>query len=114
MAHTSHLSTRVHVEFERSDKMLQRRAVCCVLTASMVLSPLAFLTGCENLPGNKKEQGAVIGGVGGAAAGAVIGGKKNRLLGALIGGAAGAGGGYLVGANRDKINGKKGDEARDA
>ena len=80
----------------------------------MAVSPLAGLTGCENLPGDKKTQGAVIGGVGGAAAGALIGGKENRLLGALIGGAAGAGGGYLVGANWDKINGNKSDDAREA
>src|SRR5438094_2783609 len=74
------------------------RLTALVLTASMGLAPLA---GCENLPGNKKEQGAVIGGVGGAVAGAAIA-KNNRALGALIGGALGAGGGYLVGANLDK------------
>ena len=69
-----------------------------VLTASIGLAPLA---GCESLPGGKKEQGAVIGGVGGAVAGAAIA-KDNRAVGALIGGALGAGGGYLVGANLDK------------
>src|SRR5206468_3037042 len=69
--------------------MRTRRLTALVLTASMGLTPLA---GCENLPGNKKEQGAVIGGVGGAVAGAAIG-KHNRALGALIGGARGAGGG---------------------
>ena len=53
-----------------------------------------------------------MGGVGGAAAGALIGGKEHRLLGALIGGAAGAGGGYLVGANWDKITGKDKDQAK--
>lgn len=81
---------------------------------SIALAPVGFLTGCENLPGNKETQGAVIGGVGGAAAGAIIGGKEHRLLGALIGGAAGAGGGYLIGANWDKITGKKTDEAKQA
>jgi hypothetical protein len=70
--------------------------------------------GCESLPGDEKTQGAVIGGVGGALAGAALGGKENRLLGALIGGAAGAGGGYLIGANWDKITGKKSDEAKEA
>jgi hypothetical protein len=70
---------------------------------------LAFQTGCSNLPGTKGQQGAVIGGAGGAVAGAAIGGKENRLLGALIGGAVGAGGGYLVGANSDRIMGR--DEA---
>jgi uncharacterized membrane protein YebE (DUF533 family) len=78
------------------------------------VSGAVFEGGCENLPGDEKTQGAVIGGVGGAAAGALIGGKDHRLLGALIGGAAGAGGGYLIGANWDKISGKKSDEAKEA
>jgi len=80
-----------------------------VLTASIALAPLA---GCENLPGNKKEQGAVIGGVGGAVAGAAIG-KNNRAIGALIGGALGAGGGYLIGANLDKNKDKDKDKTKD-
>jgi len=75
-----------------------------VLSASIGLAPLA---GCESLPGNEKEQGAVIGGAGGAAAGAAIGGKDHRLGGAIIGGILGAGGGYLVGTkmeDKDKNN----------
>lgn len=87
--------------------MLRHKAIAGLLVGAFALTPL---TGCENLPGNKKEQGAVIGGVGGAVAGAAIG-KNNRVLGALIGGALGAGGGYLIGANWDKISGKKKDEA---
>ncbi len=87
--------------------MLRHKAITGVLISTFALAPL---TGCENLPGNKKEQGAAIGGVGGAVAGAAIG-KHNRVLGALIGGALGAGGGYLVGANWDKINGKKKEDA---
>ena len=70
-----------------------------VLSASIGLAPLA---GCESLPGNEKEQGAVIGGVGGAAAGAAIGGKDHRLGGAIIGGILGAGGGYLVGTKMEE------------
>ena len=38
----------------------------------------AFLVGCENLPGSKGTQGAVIGGASGAAVGAAVGGEKNR------------------------------------
>ena len=95
--------------------MLQKhRRLSVVLAGAIALSPFVALTGCESLPGDEKTQGAVIGGVGGAAAGALIGGKDNRLLGALIGGAAGAGGGYLVGANWDKISGKESDEAKEA
>jgi hypothetical protein len=70
-------------------------------------------TGCENLPGDEKAQGATIGGVTGAAVGAAVGGE-NKLLGALLGGAIGAGGGYLIGANWDKITGKDSDGAEAA
>ncbi len=66
---------------------------------------LAGVTGCEQLPGSHQAQGAVIGGVGGAAAGAAVGGHEHRLLGALLGGALGAGGGYIIGANSDRILG---------
>jgi osmotically inducible lipoprotein OsmB len=62
------------------------------------------LVGCENLPGSKGTQGAVIGGTGGAAVGAAVA-SHNRLLGALVGGAVGAAGGYIVGANSDRILG---------
>jgi len=67
---------------------------------------LLSFAGCENLPGTRGQQGAVIGGAGGAAAGAVIGGSQHRLLGALLGGALGAGGGYLIGAETGKIQNK--------
>jgi hypothetical protein len=88
--------------------MRLRKLTCTTLSLAIGLAPLA---GCENLPGNKKEQGAVIGGVGGAVAGAAIA-KNNRGLGALIGGALGAGGGYLIGANLDKHDKDK-DKTRD-
>jgi hypothetical protein len=87
-----------------------KHTITTVLISSFALAPLA---GCENLPGGKKEQGAVIGGAGGALAGAAIA-KGNRGLGALIGGLIGAGGGYLIGANQEKINGQKSEEAREA
>ena len=70
--------------------------------------------GCNNLPGTHGEQGAAIGGVGGAVAGAAVGGEHHRLLGALLGAAAGAGGGYLIGANSDRITGHDTTAAQDA
>lgn len=73
-----------------------------VVSAAAVLGAT---TGCQQLPGTPGEQGAAIGGVGGAATGAAVGGEHHRLLGALLGGALGAGGGYLIGANKDKITG---------
>ncbi len=52
---------------------------------------------------SKAAKGAIIGGVGGAAAGAVIG--KNAK-GAVIGGVVGAAGGYIIGRNKDKKSGR--------
>ena len=54
---------------------------------------------------SKAAKGAVIGGVAGAAGGAVIN-KKNRVLGAVIGGVVGAAGGYGVGRTMDKKDGR--------
>jgi hypothetical protein len=54
---------------------------------------------------SKTAKGAVIGGVVGAGAGAVIN-KKNRTKGAIIGGAAGAGAGAIIGHDQDKRDGR--------
>ena len=54
---------------------------------------------------SKAAKGAVIGGAGGAIAGAVIN-KKNRAVGAVIGGVIGAGGGYVIGRKMDKNDGR--------
>lgn len=54
---------------------------------------------------SKAAKGAVIGGVAGAAGGAVIN-KKNRVVGAVIGGVIGAAGGYGVGRTMDKKDGR--------
>jgi hypothetical protein len=66
------------------------------LLKSLVILPLVtFFVACQNLPGERNQQGAVIGGAAGAATGAAVA-KNNRGLGALIGGALGAVGGYVV------------------
>lgn len=75
---------------------------------------VALFTGCQNLPGSKGTQGAVIGGTGGAAVGAIAGGENHRLLGAIVGGAIGTAGGYVVGANSDRILGRDQISAEDA
>ena len=54
---------------------------------------------------SKAAKGAVIGGAGGAIAGAVIN-KRNRAAGAVIGGVIGAGGGYAIGRSMDKKDGR--------
>jgi len=52
--------------------------------------------------------------VGGAVAGAAVGGEHHRGLGALIGGAVGAGGGYIIGANTDRTQHKDHSAAEEA
>jgi len=54
---------------------------------------------------SKAAKGAVIGGVAGAAGGAVLN-KKNRVVGAVIGGVIGAAGGYGIGKTMDKKDGR--------
>jgi len=76
-----------------------------LIFSTTAIAVLGLQTGCQQLPGTKGQQGAAIGGAGGAIAGAAIA-KENRGLAALIGGVAGAAGGYLIGANSDRILGK--------
>jgi hypothetical protein len=54
---------------------------------------------------SKAAKGAVIGGAGGAIAGAVIN-KRNRAVGAVVGGILGGGGGYVIGRQMDKRDGR--------
>ncbi|MBB1284537.1 glycine zipper 2TM domain-containing protein [Flavisolibacter sp. BT320] len=54
---------------------------------------------------SKTAKGAVVGGVVGAGAGAIIN-KKNRAAGAVIGGIVGAGAGAVVGNEMDKKDGR--------
>jgi hypothetical protein len=81
--------------------MSMKTLTVTALMGSLALGPIV---GCSNLPGDEKQQGAVIGGVGGALAGAAVAGKDDRLIGALLGGALGAGGGYLIGMKVDEKN----------
>ncbi len=82
--------------------MLKLKLIQMPLLAALLLGAV----GCEQLPGNRKSQGAAVGGLGGAAVGAAVGGEKHRLLGALLGGVLGAGGGYVIAAKTDRISNK--------
>jgi predicted amidohydrolase YtcJ len=85
-------------------------------TVQMTLVSLLAIgiAGCEHMPRDRGARGAIIGGAGGAAAGAVIGGSEHRLLGALLGGALGAAGGYVIGANTGRIRDHDQQAARQA
>lgn len=52
---------------------------------------------------SKGAQGAIIGGIGGAAAGAII---TRKGKGAVIGGVIGAAGGYILGRKKDRADGR--------
>lgn len=85
-----------------------------LLVGVLAASSIGLLGGCSNLPGNKQAQGTVIGGTGGAIAGAAIAGGGNPVVGALIGGLLGAGGGYIVGGELDKKDAEAKQAAMDA
>ena len=71
-----------------------------LLTAATLLN----LTSCQNA-GPNTNTGAVIGGLGGAGVGAIIGNQSGRPLeGAAIGGALGALGGAAIGNAQDQRN----------
>ena len=67
--------------------------------------------GTETAPAEEKKgmsksaKGAIIGGAGGAVAGAVIN-KRNRAVGAVIGGVVGGAVGYGIGKSKDKKDGR--------
>jgi Glycine zipper len=65
----------------------------------------AVSTGAQAQTTSHKKKDAIVGGVAGAATGAVV--SKKRGKGAIIGGALGAGAGYAVGRHKDKKAGKK-------
>jgi uncharacterized protein YcfJ len=87
------------------------RTICTMIIGSLALGSLPA---CRDIPAEEETQGAVIGGVTGAVAGAVIAGEGNRMLGALLGGALGAAGGYIIGAEVEKVREKDRDDALEA
>jgi hypothetical protein len=72
----------------------------CTLEASAQTTTTKTKTGMS-----KRKKGAIIGGVAGAATGAVVSHKKGK--GAIIGGVAGAGAGYIYGKHREKTHPSK-------
>jgi uncharacterized membrane protein YebE (DUF533 family) len=91
--------TKTHPPMKMNWKTIHK-ALWLPLAAAMALS----LTSCASGPYAK--QGAVVGGLGGAAAGGIIGHQSGRgLEGAAIGGALGALGGALFGSAKDDYYG---------
>jgi len=67
----------------------------------LTLITVVSFSSCASGPNT--QRGAVIGGLGGAAVGGIIGNQSGRALeGALIGGAVGAAGGAAIGNSKDR------------
>ena len=74
------------------------KKIMCILGLAFALTAVSADAQAQTKSHKKKD--AVIGGVAGAATGAVV--SKKRGKGAIIGGALGAGAGYVVGRHKDK------------
>jgi outer membrane protein OmpA-like peptidoglycan-associated protein len=75
------------------------KSIKIILTGFLIMA--IFSVGCKSM--NKSQKGAVIGTVGGGAAGAVIGkAAGNTVLGAIIGAAVGGVAGAVIGHKMDK------------
>jgi outer membrane lipoprotein SlyB len=94
------VSDETHTEIQKMNRFKKG-----IIVSTLLALPLA---GCESKAGT----GAIVGGVGGAAVGGLIGSKSHARAGegALIGGAVGALGGALVGHGMDKADEKKKDQ----
>ncbi|RYD65007.1 MAG: hypothetical protein EOP83_08370 [Verrucomicrobiaceae bacterium] len=72
---------------------------------ALVALALGLFTSCSGPAGPNTQRGAVIGALGGAAAGAIIGNQSGHAgEGALIGAAAGGAGGAAIGNAQDTEN----------
>ena len=83
-----------------------------LMSLLMVVGLVSVVAGCQSAPGDssvKTKQGAVVGSLLGAGAGAIIGHQSDRPLeGAAIGAGLGALGGAVVGSAQDeKANAQK-------
>jgi hypothetical protein len=77
-------------------KTILRRSIATLLAAAMLVA----VAGCAGQPLSTREKGTLIGGVGGAGAGALIGSMVGHPgAGAAIGGIGGAAAGYGIGNN---------------
>ena len=97
-----------HAEFNKwkaakDAKQNEKTIVYKTLPAENTIAPVQAAP--QKKGWSKAAKGAVIGGVTGATAGAIIV-KKNRAAGAVIGGVTGAGVGYGIGRSIDKKDGR--------
>ena len=101
-------STEITLSAADSAKIIEAaklKATPPVATKTVVYRDVSSEPAREKNGWSSAAKGAVIGGVAGATAGAVIN-KKNRVAGAVVGGAAGAGVGYTIGRAKDRKTGR--------
>lgn len=90
---------------EKKEQSEKRTVVYRDVNSSNTNTAAATPTTVKKKGWSKAAKGAVIGGVTGAAAGAILV-KKNRAAGAAVGAAVGAGVGYGIGRSKDKKDGR--------
>jgi len=87
-----------------SDKAIRLTNHHTSMKRILILITAASLSSCATGP--NAQRGAVVGGLGGAAVGGIVGHQSGRgLEGALIGGALGAAGGAAIGNAKDRRRG---------
>ncbi|MFD0793281.1 hypothetical protein ACFQZX_06600 [Mucilaginibacter litoreus] len=87
---------------------MRKLTILCSLMLALLVT-INFNAAAQEKKGiSKQGKGAIIGGAGGAVAGALIG---KSVGGAVIGGAIGAGGGYIIGNEARKREEKRKREA---
>jgi uncharacterized membrane protein YebE (DUF533 family) len=84
------------------NKSIMKNTLRLTVLSSAALGAF-FMSSCAEPAGPQTQRGAVIGGLGGAALGGIVGHQSGRgLEGAAIGGALGAGAGAMMGNARDQ------------
>lgn len=84
-------------------RLISRQSVCWRVVVAVVAIGTTLSIGSRSVHAQNKSRGAVIGGLGGAVAGALIGDHNGKSgAGAAIGGAIGAVGGAVLGNARDQ------------
>jgi Glycine zipper len=83
--------------------LIDRNQMKAILTRLMALALLGSVVSCASGP--NASTGTVLGGLGGAALGGIVGHQSGRgLEGAAIGGVLGAAGGNMIGGAQDQQN----------
>jgi len=82
--------------------MMMKTPLILAMASTLALSACVDPNAYPDDPNARQRQGAIIGGLTGAVAGAAVSSDSDRLKGAVIGGVLGAGTGAIIGADLDR------------